>query len=365
MQESLRIIDANLNRAREALRVVEEHARFVIEDAVLSADVKQARHDLRAAVPKSLAGKLPAARDIVGDVGTTVTTDGERTRASADEVAIAACKRATEALRTIEEYAKLEHGGFAAAAEALRYRTYELERRLAITTSAADRIPTGVYALLTETHCRGDWRASADDLISGGAAIIQLREKNLPDRELLARGRWLVERCRDAGVISIINDRPDLAAACGADGVHLGQDDLPISAVRRWLPAGKIVGISTHTLAQAEAAIRQAPDYVAVGPMFASETKPQEHIAGPETLCEVRAVTALPLVAIGGVTPENGDALVSGGATLLCACSALTDTDNVKERTIALCRSFGGGAPSAAKPAAGAQHPARNHSARL
>lgn len=342
MNDSLRIIDANLNRAREALRVVEEHARFVIEDAVLSADVKQTRHDLRAAVPQALAGKLPAARDIVGDVGARVTTEAESSRASTGDVAIAACKRATEALRAIEEYAKLEDAAFAAAIEAIRYRAYDLERRLAITASAADRIPSGVYALLTEAHCRGDWRQAADALIAGGAKIIQLRERNLPDVELLVRAKWLVDRCRAAGVLSIINDRADIAAASGADGVHLGQDDLPVSAARRILSAGKIVGISTHTRKQAEAAIRLAPDYIAVGPMFATETKPQDHIAGPETLREVRAMTALPLVAIGGVTPENADEPVSSGANLVCACSALTMTGNVKESTIALRRAFGG-----------------------
>ena len=147
--------------------------------------------------------------------------------------------------------------------------------------------------------------------MAGGARAIQLREKQLTDAELLDRTRRIRELCERREALLIINDRPDIALAAGAHGVHLGQGDLPVSEARRILGDECIIGVSTHTVEQAKAALADLPDYVAVGPMFASHTKPQGHIAGPETLAAVRRLTSLPLGALGGVTLENW---ATGGA---------------------------------------------------
>ncbi len=320
----VRILDANFNRAREALRVLEEYARFVLEDTALVEFAKAIRHDLRSALERGVPAGSVRCRDIEGDVGRSVEGGGEYTRLDSAEVAVAAGKRLSEALRVIEEYGKVASGELAREVEQLRYRGYELDRRL------SSRIEAGrvfgqvrLYVLVTEELCAGDWLVVAEAALDGGADCLQLREKNLPDRELLARARRLTELCRQRGALSIVNDRPDVALAAGADGVHLGQDDLLPGDARRIVGPGAIVGLSTHTIDQVRLAAEQSPDYIAVGPMFDTTTKPQEHIAGPQTLSAARRLTSVPLVAIGGIDAGNVAEVASTGCECVCVCGAV------------------------------------------
>ena len=188
-----------------------------------------------------------------------------------------------------------------------------------------------LYILLTEALCRGDWYETAEAALAGGARSIQLREKQLADDELLDRARRIRELCEPYEALLIINDRPDIVLAAGAHGVHLGLDDLPVSEARRILGDEHIIGVSTHTVEQAKAALADMPDYIAVGPMFASRTKPQDHIAGPQTLAAVRGLTSLPLIAIGGITLEN--AAQCAPADGLAVCSAVISADDVASAT--------------------------------
>ncbi len=361
----LRIIDANSNRAREALRVMEDYARFALEDASLCKAIKEVRHAF-AATLKSLEGKgidgrgdttrakahlsLIEMRDIVGDVGREVTTSGEYERCHLYDVAVAAARRLSEAFRAVEEYGKTIDPAFAAGVERLRYRGYELERRLVLTTRARERFgQVRLYVLLTESLCRNDWFATAEAALRGGADALQLREKRLPDRELLERAKRLVELCRRHDALLIVNDRPDVASISGADGVHLGQEDLPVSAARRVLPSTCVVGLSTHTIEQVESAGGQAPDYIAVGPMFTSATKPQDHIAGPKTLAAARRGTSLPLVAVGGIDQANAPSVLAAGACCLCVCRAIVAQSDVTGACARIRAAFDGAvAPSGA-----------------
>jgi len=333
----LRILDANMNRAREALRVMEEFARFGLEDAVLSRDAKSLRHDLAGSVPAEVARGQVARRDIVGDVGCNVRTASEYRRSDASDVLRAAARRLSEALRAIEEYGKTVDVGFAAAVEQLRYRAYDLDRRLERTVDAKARFGhVRIYVLLTESLCAGDWFATAEAALRGGADCLQLREKHLPDRVLLDRARKLAALCRERGRLFIVNDRSDIAAAARADGVHLGQDDLTVADARRILPAHCLVGVSTHTIEQVEAAVAEAPDYIAVGPMFDTPTKPQEHVASPATLAAARSRTSLPLVAIGGIDHENAGTVLSALPCGLCVCRAIINRLDVADSVASL-----------------------------
>ncbi len=196
----------------------------------------------------------------------------------------------------------------------------------------ADKFDTvKLYILLTEALCLGDWYETAEAALAGGAGAIQLREKQLADVELLDRARRIRELCERHQALLIVNDRPDIALAAGAHGVHLGQDDFTVSEARRILGDEHIIGVSTHTIEQAKAALADMPDYVAVGPMFASHTKPQDHIAGPQTLAAVRRLTSLPLVAIGGITLET--AAQCAPADALAVCSAVISVDDVASAT--------------------------------
>lgn len=317
-------MDANFNRAREALRVMEEYARLVCNDANLADLAKQLRHDMAVIIADHHLEPLVRARDIVGDVGTDLGTDAEYRRDSAEQVVQAAGKRLGEALRVLEEYGKTVAERLARSIEGLRYRGYELERRLAVRIDARRRFGhVRLYVILTESLCRGDWLETARAAIAGGADCLQLREKGLTDGELFQRARQLTALCHDNDRLCIINDRADVAVATGADGVHVGQDDLTVPAARRIVGPGMLVGLSTHTLEQVRLAAEVSPDYIAVGPMFASTTKPRADVAGVELLGQAVKMTSLPVVAIGGIDASNAGRVVDAGGRCLCVCSAV------------------------------------------
>ncbi len=329
--ELLRIVDVNANRAREALRVIEDYARFILDDADAARAVKQCRHDLQTVIAAAGADALLAARDIVGDVGRDVKTARELERGEADAVVRAAFGRLSEAARSLGEYGKLLSTAMAGGAEALRYRCYELEQRVVLRGTLRQRLRAArLYVLMTAALCRQPWLETAAAAIRGGAACLQLREKQLRDGELLVRARQLRRLTAEHGVLLAINDRPDIARLAGADIVHVGQEDLSVREARRISRANMLVGKSTHTIEQFEAALAEEPDYLAVGPMYQSETKPQDHIAGPETLAATRARTDLPMVAIGGVNADNVAEIAAAGATCIAACAAVIAADDVE-----------------------------------
>jgi len=150
--------------------------------------------------------------------------------------------------------------------------------------------------------------------IDGGAEVVQLRDKNLPAKELIKVGLELQDLCRRKDVIFIINDRPDVALAVNSDGVHLGQDDLPIAVARRIMAPEKIIGVSTHTIKQALEAEEQGADYIGVGPVFATPTKSEYKPVGLELVSQVKEKLSIPFVAIGGIDEKNIDEVIAAGA---------------------------------------------------
>ena len=326
---SYRIIDANANRAREALRVAEEAARFALERPDLAEAAKRMRHDLRAAIDRLDARRLLAARDIAGDVGTAITTPAERHRESTADVARAALKRLTEALRAIEEYGKVVDVAVASAVEQIRYRAYDLEKRFDEALRPAVRLKAGgLCVLVTRSLCRRPWEDVLRGALAAGAAAIQVRDKQVPDREGLAHARQVVATAHEAGALAIINDRPDIALLAAADGVHLGQDDLAPNDARRIVGPDRIIGVSTHSLAQARAAAEAGADYIGCGPMFRSATKPQAVIPGPDLCRQVAARVGLPVVAIGGITAEGAPQVLAAGARWLAVSSVVCAADD-------------------------------------
>ncbi|MFG0329206.1 MAG: thiamine phosphate synthase [Phycisphaerales bacterium] len=327
--EVARLLDANANRAREALRVLEDAARFLLDDAELSEALKRARHDLRDALERLPDGWLEANRDTPGDVGVQISVEAERERTDANAVIIAAGKRLSEALRSLEEYGKTVDPEFGAAIEAIRYRGYALESALQARFGSGRRAQWTVCVLVSERLCtKRSWLETVEAAIAGGADCIQLREKDLPDGKLLGRATAVVNTCHDAGVAAIINDRPDLALLARADGVHLGQTDLPAGHVRRLAGRRLIVGVSTANLVQAEAARRSGADYCGVGPMFATTTKEKPVLAGPEYLREFIEKIPLPHLAIGGINESNIERLVEAGVEGVAVSSAVCGADD-------------------------------------
>lgn len=164
------------------------------------------------------------------------------------------------------------------------------------------------------------------DLAAAGVDIIQLREKEMSPDEVVCSAQPLVEACRAAGVVFIVNDKPDIAAQVGADGVHVGQDDTPVPAARR--VARGIVGLSTHSRQQIIAAEPVSPDYIAVGPVFETPTKPGRPSVGPGLLTFAAEHCAIPWFAIGGIDTTNVDEVVTAGARRIAVVRAITEASD-------------------------------------
>jgi thiamine-phosphate pyrophosphorylase len=191
---------------------------------------------------------------------------------------------------------------------------------------------SGLYVILDRTAARGrPLEAILDAAIAGGSGMIQLREKEWPSGTVLPLARRLRERCRAAGVPFIVNDRVDLALAANADGVHLGQDDLPAGAARPLLRAGMIMGISTHSRAQARAAERDGADYVAIGAMYPTGTKAGFELVGPAAVRQLRGAVQVPLIGIGGITVDTVGEVIRAGADGVAVVSAVCGAADPEE----------------------------------
>lgn len=319
-----RILDATINRVREGVRVLEDYVRFARDDGHLTSLLKSWRHDLRNVLSEINDRRLLSSRETTGDVGTGVSTPGERYRHSLQDVVVANCKRVQEGLRTLEEYGKILSPLVGESISQLRYRFYTLEKILTVEATATKQLQgRSLYLLITPDDCYLDWKTTTDIALKAGVDIIQLREKHSLDRETVERGRRLREWTRETGALLIINDRPDLAVLTEADGVHVGQEELTVRQARRIVGPDRLIGVSTHTLEQARQAVEEGADYLGVGPVFPSQTKSFSQFAGMEFVRQVAENISLPWFAIGGITPDNLPELQAAGATRIAVSHAV------------------------------------------
>ncbi len=185
-----------------------------------------------------------------------------------------------------------------------------------------------LYAIIDRSAAPDrDLAQLAQQAIEGGADVLQLREKTASTRQLLDDAQRLLRIARAARVPLIINDRVDVAAAVGADGVHLGQDDLPVALARQLLGPGRLVGKSTHSLEQALAADREGADYIAIGPIFPTPTKPDAPSVGLAVIAQVRAQVQRPTVVIGGIDEQTLPAVLAAGAQCVAVVRAVCGAD--------------------------------------
>jgi thiamine-phosphate pyrophosphorylase len=175
---------------------------------------------------------------------------------------------------------------------------------------------------------RDGMQHALDAALAGGADLFQLRDKDASDDELLAAAETAREKCRAAGALFLINDRPDLAVACDADGVHVGQDDTPVARAREIIGDDAIVGLSTHSMKQAQAGCRSGADYIAVGPVHATPTKEGRPAIGVEPIKYAAAHVSVPWFAIGGIDTKTVGDVVRAGARRIVVVRALTDADD-------------------------------------
>jgi len=199
-----------------------------------------------------------------------------------------------------------------------------------------------LYAIVDPLDTGRDPVDLTEALLAGGARLVQLRLKDVPTRTLLAVATAIRERTRRAGALFIVNDRPDVARAAGADGVHLGPDDLPVEAARLILPRPALIGVSTHDDGELAAALAVEPDYVAVGPIHTTQSKTDARPArGLDAVRQARRQTRLPLVAIGGITADTAVAVRRAGADSVAIIGALVRAADVRAATRSLVAALG------------------------
>ncbi|MBI5194057.1 MAG: thiamine phosphate synthase [Nitrospirae bacterium] len=189
----------------------------------------------------------------------------------------------------------------------------------------------GLYLIIDQQHTNKDIVSVAKDAVNAGVDIIQYREKVLSKKATLTIAEELRRITADAGVIFIINDDPAIAFAVDADGVHLGQEDMPVNIARKILGKEKIIGISTHNVQEVVSAKELNPDYIAFGPIFQSPTKMVTSPHGIDGLKQIRASIAVPLIAIGGINLDNVSSVINAGADGVAIISAVLSAAEIKE----------------------------------
>lgn len=335
-----RILDANLDRAREGMRVIEEWCRFGLNDEAATAQLKHLRQE----VARWHTPEIRLARDTPDDVGTTLTHPQESTRSSLTEVLQANFARTQEALRSLEEYGKLHSLEMAAACKQMRYQLYTLDSQILGPILRA--APSGAFqqrhqqltdarTYLVTTPVPGlsfsDWLGVIEAALKGGIAIVQYREKTADDEERLEVARQMRSLCHQYGALFIVNDRIDIAAAADADGVHLGQHDLPMDIARSMLGPDKIVGRSTTNPAELKRALDEKADYIGVGPVHETPTKPGKSAAGNEYVRYAAQHAIMPWFTIGGLNANNLGPTLAAGATRVAVVRALMQANDPTE----------------------------------
>ncbi len=340
-----RILDAAINRAGEGIRVVEDYVRMDLGDPHLAKTLKQLRHDLTSSAASIDPSQRIAARDSVGDVGRTIQTESEYQRGDSDSESQASTRplsggliqanlaRAQQAFRTIEEFSKTLDPEISKQVEQLRYRTYTIEKAVLTTVVSLQNLAeANLYVLIDGCQSNQDQAVRltslVEALIAAEVSIIQLRDKDLTDRELVVAGKAISRLTRGSKTRFMMNDRADLAVAANADGVHLGQDDLAVSDARRIVGAARMIGVSTHSIEQARSAVLEGANYIGVGPVFKSQTKHFDSHVGLELLGQVAREIQLPTFAIGGINLSNLESVLKTGIKRFAVSSAIASAES-------------------------------------
>lgn len=319
-----RILDASANRAREGLRVIEDYVRFRRDNGIISRELKEVRHHLTKALNDLNQHRWVAARDSVRDVGALGKLASERHRGSLEDVVRANLKRVEESLRSLEEYTKLLDQELSLTISRCRYRMYTVEKSLEALFQGRQRLEQAtLYLLVTASQCRYGAEATIRHAIEKGIDVIQIREKEKEGGDLLGYAEQVREWTAASGTLLIVNDRVDIAAAVGADGVHLGQDDLSVAAARKILGGSGLIGVSTHNLQQARQALFDGADYLGVGPVFPSKTKEFTDFAGLDYVRQAADNISIPWFAIGGIQAENLKEVLAAGARRIAVSSTI------------------------------------------
>jgi thiamine-phosphate pyrophosphorylase len=336
LNQTLRIVDASLNRIGESLRLLEDIARLLLNDALLTKRLKTMRHEL-AIKDLSVKKSLLQARDSEGDVGIDIEVKQQDKEKELPATIVSNTRRVQESLRVIEELAKipdidLDPEKFKRA----RFSLYDIERALIsrlLRKEKSERI-SGLYAIIDTQFLKGRSHDEiADQMLEVGARIIQLRDKTMSKKELLSVAQRLKSLCAVNGALFIVNDHLDIALAVDADGLHIGQEDIQLKDARRLLPIDMIIGCSVTNVTQAVAAESDGADYIAVGAIYPTSSKEDIEVVGLEIVKAIKKEISIPLAAIGGITNDNAEGVLAAGADSVAVISAILQAESLKEAT--------------------------------
>jgi len=310
MKNLYQLVDANVNRVSEGMRVLEDLCRYQPQGKQYAKILRELRHELRKTFDDQV---LIQARNTRSDHGITNTReDGLDKKTSLEALFLANFKRVQEGLRSIEEVSKvILDQATSKKIESMRYRVYDLEKNL-----ARPKMETSfVYLILNEGLSGGKTNYQVcQEALEAGVRIIQYREKDKDKGDQERECVDLLKLIKSYGGQLIINDHIDIALAIGAHGVHLGQEDMSIAAAKRIGP-NLLVGRSTHTIDQARQAQAEGADYIGVGPIFKTTTKLNvEASEGMAFLDQVAREIEIPYVAIGGIKTQDVQAICKKGA---------------------------------------------------
>jgi thiamine-phosphate pyrophosphorylase len=315
-----RILDANLDRVREGLRVVEEWCRFGLNQAKLTEECKALRQE----TAQWHHASIRAARDTANDPGTDLTHAQEAARASIEAVLLANFGRVQEGMRVLEEFGKLYDPAMGAAFKQMRYQVYQLESQLLVYGRYQKLLQAQLYLV---TSPQDDLLATVEAALEGGVPLVQYRDKNADDTVRMDQAQALRDLCHRFGALFIMNDRVDIALAVNADGVHLGQQDIPIALARQILGPDRLIGRSTTNPEEMKRAIAEGADYIGVGPVYETPTKPGKVAAGLEYVRHAVNHATVPWFAIGSINPNNIKEVLEAGARSVAVVRAIMEAE--------------------------------------
>jgi thiamine-phosphate pyrophosphorylase len=323
--EILRIIDANINRTGEGLRVLEEFARLSLNNTSITQRLKDLRHKVLH-IDAGLQKRLLQSRDAAEDVGSSMDVPGEAKTRDSSEIVIANSRRVQEIFR---------QG---------RFEIYTLEKELLGCLMRQDKINRikGLYVIIDTEWLKGrKVNDIAVQTIKGGAKVIQLRCKTGSTRDFLMAAESLKVICSERDIPFIINDSLEVALACHADGLHIGQDDLPLKIAKKLIPIDMVLGVSARTLEEAKIAAEEGADYLGVGAVFATATKDSKAI-GLASFKKIKKAVNIPVVAIGGINKDNIKSIMDAGAGAAAVISAVMGAEDVIKASAQLAKITGG-----------------------
>ena len=327
-----RTLDASANRSAEAVRVLEDILRFCLNDAFLSQEAKAIRHELAVIFAQEDFQARIQLRDVLRDVGASSTASKSPPRTELRHVFAANAARASQSIRSLEECSRVVMPRATTGFEQLRYRIYTLEKAaMTIIKSQKMFADIRLCVLLDVDQTQAEFKTLVGQLLDAGVRMIQLRDKKASTALLCERADTMLQQVRQHAEMKtgkrclvLINDRADVAVAVNADGVHLGETDLPVNLARKVCGHEFIIGRTAHSIDEARQAVREGVDYLGVGPCYPSTTKQFEYFASDAFLRDVSKEIQLPIFGIGGIASDNIDRLIHLGVTRVAIASSIT-----------------------------------------